>query len=156
MAKFDADIIAVHNDPDLFRESVLHTAKTLLTDPFKGTPAVPPISVVSMSLIEAYAEKVRAALTREEPAIRDFFDIDFAVRDLGFDLRADRFLGLVRTKLDIPDNGPVDMSAARKQELKNQLETQLKPVLRSKDFERFDLDRAFGIVVDLGKIIEGH
>lgn len=131
-------------------------ARTLLADPFKGRPAVAPFPVKSMSLREAYAEKVRAALTREEPAIRDFFDIDYAVRVLGLDLREDRFLELVRTKLSVPDNSPVDIGSMRKEELRKQLETQLKPVLRSKDFGKFDLDRAFGTVVELGKIIEGN
>jgi len=131
-------------------------AKTLLADPFKMKPAVAPFSVVSMSLKEAYAEKVRAALTRRDPAIRDFFDIDFAVRELVFDLHEDRFLELVRAKLAIPDNDPVDISAARKENLKKQVEARLKPVLRSKDFGKFELDRAFGTVVDLGKSLEAR
>lgn len=131
-------------------------AKTLLADPFKMKPAVAPFSVVSMSLKEAFAEKVRAALTRRDPAIRDFFDIDFAVRELGFDLHEDRFLELVRAKLAVPDNDLVDISAARKEDLKKQLEARLKPVLRSRDFGKFELDRAFGTVADLGKIIEGR
>lgn len=138
-------------------EEALHSeAKTLLTDPFKGKRAVAPFPVVSMSLKEAYAEKVRAALTREEPAIRDFFDIDFAVREIGFDLYEDSFLDLVRAKLAVPDNSPVDISAECKADLNKQLEAQLKPVLRSRDFGTFELDRAFATVADLGKFIEGH
>lgn len=135
----------------------LHSeAKTLLTDPFKGKPAVAPFPVVSMSLKEAYAEKVRAALTRKEPAIRDFFDVDFAAQKLKFDLHEKGFIELVRAKLSVPDNDPIDVSASRKANLEKQLDTQLKSVLRSKDFDEFKLRRAFDTIVDLGKIIEGH
>lgn len=35
----------------------------------------------TLSLAETYAEKIRAALSRTAPAIRDFFDLDFAVRN---------------------------------------------------------------------------
>lgn len=135
----------------------LHSeAKTLLTDPFKGKPAVSPFPVVSMSLKEAYAEKVRAALTRKEPAIRDFFDVDFAVQKLKFDLREKGFIELVKAKLSVPDNDPIDVSASRKADLEKQLDTQLKSVLRSKDFDEFKLGRAFDTIVDLKKFIESR
>ncbi len=140
----------------MLQEALRGEAKTLLADPFKGRPAVAPFLVVSMSLQEAYAEKVRAALTREKPAIRDFFDIDFAVREIDFDLYEDSFLELVRAKLAVPDNGPVDISDARKEALQKQLEAQLKPVLRSKDFETFELDRTFDMVVELRQLVEGR
>jgi len=129
-------------------------ARTLLTDPLKDRPAVIPFTVTSMSLKEAYAEKVRAALTREEPAIRDFFDIDFAERKLGLDLRDSEFLKLVTAKLAVPDNDPVDVTASRKDNLRRQLDGRLKPVLRSKDFEKFDLDRAFDTICALARLIE--
>ena len=48
---------------------------------------VAPISVRSIDKIEALAEKFRAALSRREPAIRDFFDIDYAVRKGGLQRR---------------------------------------------------------------------
>jgi hypothetical protein len=34
--------------------------------------------------------------------------------------------------------------------LKRQLETELKPILREKDFQQFDLDRAFNLVAEIG------
>ena len=139
---------------ELLLDKLDSEAKTLLTDPFKGKPAVVPFTVASMSLEEAYAEKVRAALTRKEPAIRDLFDIDFAEQKLGLDLRDSKFLELVRAKLAVPDNDPIDVTPSRRDDLGRQLETRLKPVLRSKDFEKFDLDRAFDTIVDLAKLIE--
>ncbi len=139
---------------EMLRDRLDSEAKTLLMDPFKGVPSVVPFSVASMALDEAYAEKVRAALTRKEPAIRDLFDIDFAEQKLELDLRDSEFLELVRAKLAVPDNDPVDVSASRRDDLGRQLKTRLKPVLRSQDFEAFDLDRAFGTIVDLAKLIE--
>ena len=56
---------------------------------------------------------------------------------------------LVRRKLAVPGNAPVDVSAHRLAALRQQLEPQLKPVLRAGDFAEFDLERAFGTVADM-------
>ena len=101
---------------------------------------------------EAIAEKLRAALTRLEPAIRDFFDIDYLVSQHKINLKDQQLLQLVAEKLKVPENPPVDLSPARKDKLKTQINTELKPVLRSADFESFNLDRAFGLVAE----IAGH
>lgn len=47
---------------------------------------------------EVRAEKVRAAFTREEPQIRDFYDLDL-LRRQGLDLSSAGFVGLVDQKL---------------------------------------------------------
>jgi hypothetical protein len=49
----------------------------------------------------------------------------------------------------VPGNGPVDISVSRLARLQQQLDSQLKPVLRSKDFVEFDLDRAFQVVTEM-------
>jgi len=49
---------------------------------------------------------------------------------------------LIRQKLAVPGNDPVDLSDSRLSDLRVQLEAQLKPVLRTRDFNEFDLDRA--------------
>jgi hypothetical protein len=59
-----------------------------------------------LSLREAYAEKLRAALMRDEPAIRDFFDVDQAISAGRLDLTDSRLIQLVREKLSVPGNGP--------------------------------------------------
>ena len=56
------------------REEVLlsltkKNAKTLLTDPFSKLSVIPPFTVNSLAWDEVYAEKIRAALCRREPAI---------------------------------------------------------------------------------------
>jgi len=128
--------------------------KTLLNDPFSRKPAVQEFSVLCMSPEEAYAEKLRAALTRKDLAIRDFYDIDYAVQGMGLDLSKKHFLDLAIRKLTIPGNDPVNITLSRKEMLKRQLETELKTILREKDFQQFDLDRAFNLVAQIGSRLQ--
>ena len=121
-------------------------ARTLLLDPVSGKPGVPEVPVACMAGMEAFAEKFRAALSRREVAIRDFFDIDYAVRKLELAPGDRDLLELIRRKLQIPGNDPIDLGPERLIELRAQLETRLKPVLRPDDFGAFDLDRAFALV----------
>jgi len=130
----------------LLRPSQSRTARTILMNPFSSLPFLPTFTVRAMALREAYAEKFRAAMTRKEPAIRDFFDLFHAVREGGLDTRASDFLSMVKAKLEVSGNNPVDVSQARKHELDRQLEGQLKPVLRPADFGGFKLDEAFELV----------
>lgn len=140
------------------REPILESveykpAHTMLTDPLRSSPVLEPISVSVLSFREAYAEKFRAAMTRRDPAIRDYYDIDHAVRSGKLDPLDDNLLELLQRKLTIPGNESVDVSTERFSTLQRQLEPQLKPVLRTNDFEYFDLGRAFDIVTNLaGKL----
>lgn len=129
------------------------TARTIVMNPFSGRPLLPPFTVCAMTMREGYAEKCRAALTRKEPAIRDFYDLFYAVRETKLDPQDPDLLGLVREKLIVPGNPPVDISARRKRELEPQLEGQLKPVLRPTDFVKFNLDEAFELVCTMAKAI---
>ena len=85
----------------------------------------------------------------ESSAIRDFDGIDYAVETMGLQPSEAKFAALVKQKLAIPGNHPVDVSEPRLAELRRQLEPQLKPVLRERDFVRFDLDRAFNTVAKM-------
>ncbi len=128
-------------------------AQTILTDPLRMRPVLEPIFVSVLSFRETYAEKFRAAMTRRDPAIRDYYDIDYAVRSGKLDQSDDKLLELLQHKLAVPGNEQVDVSKERFTALQQQLEPQLKPVLRTTDFERFDLGRAFEIVANLfGKL----
>ena len=128
-------------------------ARTLLLSPFTRKPLVPDIEVVTLSMLEAIAEKLRAALTRLEPAIRDFFDIDYLASQNKINLDDRHLFQLVSEKLTVPGNPPIDLSQSRKEKLKAQLNTELKPVLRPVDFERFDLDRAFNITTKVVQML---
>jgi predicted nucleotidyltransferase component of viral defense system len=126
-------------------------ARTMLRSPLTNNPMVAPIAVRCINKAEALAEKFRAALSRREPAVRDFYDIDHAVRRDGLRPGVANFIDQVKQKLVIPGNDPVDVSERRLDELRRQVEPQLRPVLRKQDFAEFDLDRAFNIVLKMAE-----
>jgi predicted nucleotidyltransferase component of viral defense system len=130
----------------LLTPPILAEARTALLDPVSQQAILPPISLSCLSRSEAFAEKFRAALSRREVAARDFFDLDYAVRKL--ELRTDdaELIALVRRKLAVPGNEPVDASQTRLLELRQQIVPQLQPVLRPSDFAEFDVERAFQLV----------
>jgi len=124
-------------------------ARTALLDPVSGRSMVPAISLPCISRMEAFAEKFRAALSRREVAIRDFYDLDYAVQRLDLRPQDPALIALVRQKLAVPGNDPANASPIRLAMLRQQLEPQLKPVLRNKDFAEFDLERAIRIVAEM-------
>lgn len=142
----DAVKIEVGLREPLLAPAVRVPALTLLLDPISGLPAVPALTLQCLSREEAMAEKLRAALSRREAAIRDFFDVDYAVRLLDVQATGAELVELVRGKLAVPGNDPVDVSPARLASLRPQLDSQLRAVLRSQDFAAFDLERAFATV----------
>ena len=125
------------------------SAKTILINPVLDRLLLEPVSLPCISKIEAFAEKFRAAMTRRDVAIRDFYDIDFALRRLDIQMSDEDLVKLVGQKLAIPGNDAVDVSGGRLQALRRQLETQLKPVLREKDYSDFNLERAIDAVVTM-------
>lgn len=136
-------------------ETVQGNARTVLLNPLNGQPLVEACAVLSLSYSEAMAEKVRAALCRSEVAIRDFFDVDHAVRKGGFDLAEVGFLGLLGRKLAIPRTPAPDLSQGRIAQLERQLETQLRPVLREREFQQFDLARAIDTLRSVYQTLAG-
>jgi predicted nucleotidyltransferase component of viral defense system len=137
----------------LLTQVLMGKAQTLLLNPVSGKSITPAIPVPCISRSEAMAEKLRAALSRREVLIRDFYDIDYAVRKRGFLPMETAMTELVRQKLAVPGNEPVDVSLERMARLRRQLDTELRTVLREKDFREFDLERAFRIVKDVAAII---
>ena len=97
------------------------------------------------------------------PALRVMKDVRLSYKSTGpcerdtlfsravLDPSDDKLLELLRHKLAVPGNEPADVSNERFTALRQQLEPQLKPVLRTNDFERFDLRRAFEIVANLAR-----
>jgi len=126
-------------------------AGTLLQNALTATGLVAPFKVRAMALSEMWAEKTRAALTRAEPAIRDYFDLDYARGNTSLDLGNNGFVDLVRKKLSVPGTGHINLSPERHANLKKQVEGQLRPVLRPSDFDRFDLERILAELVKLAK-----
>ena len=124
-------------------------ARTLLIDPFKRSELLSAATIFCLSTREAFAEKIRAALTRKDAAIRDLFDLDHAIRHQKIDIQDTGLLDLARHKLRVPGTNAVDISQPRIDAMRRQLTAELQPVLRPADYAAFDFERA---VAQLGKI----
>ncbi len=140
----------------LLTPAVQGETRTLLLDPISGSPMWPTFPFPCLSREEALAEKMRAALCRREAAIRDFFDIDFAVRRMGFQTQDPNFIQLVRKKLAVPGTASVNISSERKADLRLQIDSHLKHVLRGQDFAEFDLERAFAAVAETAAALQSR
>ena len=119
---------------------------TVLLHWVQGAALLETFPVLCLTYAEAMAEKLRAALSRQEVAIRDFFDIDHAVRVAGLDIAGVELVRLLRAKLAVPGTGEVNVSPERLDDLRHQLDAHLRPVLRPREFDLFEVDRAFRIV----------
>jgi predicted nucleotidyltransferase component of viral defense system len=138
------------------REPVLEAverrlAETILIDPLSAKQAIIPVPVVAMSLRESYAEKIRAALSRREPAIRDLFDLHHAIEREILDVTDANLLGLVKRKLQACLDEPTDVSSDRFDTFRRQVDAALRPVLRADDFAGFDVERIFALLQELDK-----
>lgn len=131
-------------------------ARTLLVDPFRRLPAVDPFSVACLSCRETYAEKLRAVLSRRDPAIRDFFDLDHGARLGRFSPHDGDLIAAVGSKLAVPGNDPIDVSDAKLRALRSQVDRELAPVLRTRDLAAFDIDRAFQLVAQVAARLAGR
>ncbi|MCK9555182.1 nucleotidyl transferase AbiEii/AbiGii toxin family protein [bacterium] len=119
--------------------------KHFYQDPFTGEDLFPQGKVLSLSWEEAVAEKLKAAISRKDVAIRDFYDL-WHIADFGFDFHSDKFIRLFKRK--ITDEGyagdykkDFGLSPDKLALLRRQVETDLMPVIRAN--ESFDLDRVF-------------
>ena len=126
-------------------------AETMLLDPISGEAAVRGVAVSCIAVEEAMAEKCRAALSRKDVAIRDFYDLDHAVQHLALDPSNARLVDMIRQKLAVPGNLPVDVSVERLESLRRQLGTRLRAVLPEKEFRAFDLNQAIQLVVAMAQ-----
>lgn len=134
----------------VLEQPIQRNANTLASDQFGGNTLVPPFLVTCLTREESYAEKLRAALSREEPAVRDLFDVDYAVRSNKLAIDDLKFNEMVKTKLTVPTKRTIDLSEERKQALKQQLTAQLEPVLRPNDFNTFNFEAAWQFLYAIG------
>jgi hypothetical protein len=84
--------------------------------------------------------------------------LDYAVRTKRVTPADRNLIDLVRQKLAIPGNEPIDLSEHKLENLRKQINIELKLVLRNSDFAGFDLDRAFETVTQLAEplLSDGH
>lgn len=124
---------------------VLNVINHFYQDPFTGEDLIPRDKILSLSLDEAVAEKLKAAINRRDVVIRDYYDL-WHIAESGFDFFQDRFIQLFKKKLIHEDYQGIyrhnfGLSGQQIVDLRNQIETDLMPVIRSG--ERFDLDAVF-------------
>jgi predicted nucleotidyltransferase component of viral defense system len=149
-----AILVEVGQREALLKAAVPVSLKTLLLDPLFSEPILTPIKVAGLSKEEAYAEKVRAALTRREPAIRDIFDLWQAFERRLVSLNSSEWIEMIRRKC-----APYDLSescaAKRKEAFERAISTDLIPVLRSSGAEVFDFNAAWALLLEVcQKVIE--
>lgn len=132
------------------RNSIRH----FYQDPFTGKDLIPANKILSLSLNEAVAEKLKAAITRRDLVIRDYYDLWY-IAETNFDFRSKPFINIFKKKLEYDDyegdyrhNFGLDESAIEL--LYHQVETDLMPVIRLG--ENFDLKKVF---MRFNKILEG-
>jgi predicted nucleotidyltransferase component of viral defense system len=130
----------------LLRDAPAGEVRTLLTDPFTGRPGVEAFTVRVLAIEEAAAEKVRAALTRREPAIRDFYDLGQLAERRAVEFLAPGVLELVAAKLRVGGTPTPDISPARLAVLEDQVQAELRPVLPRRQFEAFDLGQSVALL----------
>ena len=139
----------------LMTPAIRGEARTLLLGPGSDHALIPALPLACLSHAETMAEKFRAALSRRDAAIRDFYDVDHAVHRRSYRVGDPAFLTLVRRKLELPGNSTVvDLSQVRFADLRSQLDTALKPMLRREDFASFNLDRAFATVAKVAAALD--
>ncbi len=124
---------------------VYNTIAHLYKDPFTGEDLIPKNKILSLSLNEAVAEKLKAAITRRDVAIRDYYDLWF-ISEAKFDFKNKNFLSIFKKKLEeekYRDNCSHDFGLDQKSIalLDKQIPTELIPVIRIG--ETFDLDKVF-------------
>ena len=124
---------------------VYNTIKHFYKDPFTGKDLIPTNKILSLSLNEAVAEKLKAAITRRDLAIRDYYDLWY-IAEAKFNFHDKKFLVIFEKKLkdegckgDFKRNFGLSGEAIKN--LYKQTETDLMPVVRLG--EHFDLDKVF-------------
>jgi len=116
--------------------------KHFYQDPFSGEDLFTHGSVIALSLEESAAEKLKAAISRLTPAIRDYYDLGHFIK-IGFDFARSDLLKLVNKKLELDGykgdySYNLGLSNQAIEELKRISESDLVPMIRAD--EKFDLD----------------
>ena len=117
--------------------------KHFYQDPFTGEDLFPPGKILSLSWNEAVAEKLKAAISRKDIAIRDYYDL-WHIAEFGFNFHNEKFIKLFKRK--VTDEGytgdyrkDFGLSADNLLLLRRQVDTDLIPVIRAG--ESFNLDK---------------
>lgn len=132
--------ISLRNNP--VTEPVKLKVKHIYRDLFTNKKIIPENKILSLSYKEAVAEKLRAAITRKNKAIRDYYDLWNIEKD-NFNFNDKDFLKIFKTKLkqvNYEENFSSNLGITNKEIelLRNQIQHELLPVIRER--EEFDLE----------------
>jgi hypothetical protein len=117
--------------------------------PFTGASLLDAGTVNCLALNEIVSEKLRAAALRKDIAPRDFYDLDFILRNK-FNLANRQVIDLFRKKL-IEDRGDADLKKylvnmgrtdTEIKDMRSRVKEELFEVLTRNEKDKFDLDRA--------------
>ena len=133
---------------------VYNNLKTLIIDPYSEKPVIEHVSGRCLTLKEAYAEKLRATITRQKLAARDIYDMYHAVENKIINVYDESFVTLTVKKISSQKAKFLPLSKDRKAEMIKALDLQLKPVLRTDDYEKFNFDAAWDLLIRLKEFIE--
>ncbi len=128
---------------NLILPSVQKSIKAIYKDSVLEEPFFDDHTLQCIDIKESLAEKIRAGLTRKEPAIRDFFDIRYVKNNSPFDFEESIFKNLVKSKLqEVSFEYTIDWMYDL---LEQQVITDLKPVLN--DTYDFNLHEIYQFVL---------
>ena len=132
--------ISLRQPPFLEPERV--TIKHFFQDPFTGKDLIEQGKILALSLEESVAEKLKAAISRLTPAIRDYYDLGHFIRN-EFDFNRSDFLKMVDKKLRLDGyerdySHNLGLSELVIKELKRSMVASLVSMIRRD--EKFDLD----------------
>ena len=138
MDRWEEIMVEISLREPMLMPAVRCPVRTLLVDAVSLRPLLDGVEVTALSYQEAYAEKLCAALTRPEPAIRDIFDLAVGV-EAGLDIHDLLFVELVKEKLSVSSYKEMTLFEEGCSDIAGQVEGQLKPVVREEDLHRYDL-----------------
>jgi len=126
-----------------------HSVQHKFLHAFTGEPLFDGGKINCLSLNEIVSEKLRAAALRLIVAPRDFYDLDFILRN-GFDLTNKKVIGLFKKKIE-EDGGDTDLAKYRVnlgrsdseiKDMRSRIQAELLGVLTEKEQHNFNLDKA--------------
>lgn len=122
-------------------EPITVSLKHFYQDPYTGKDLIDQGNILALSLEECVAEKLKAAISRLKPEIRDYYDLWHFINKK-YDFRQKNFLQIVNEKLKFDGyqknySFNLGLSEENIEDLTNSIKTSLLPMLRMED--DFDL-----------------
>lgn len=133
--------IDIHLQKNLMNKTQKLPIKHIFIHPLTSESIFESKHINCMHLDEAMAEKMRAWLTRKEPAIRDFFDVRHT-KNQWYDFH--KIKDLIHKKVE--EAGKIYTLEPHYDKLKKQIDTDLQPVLGNTMWD-FDFDQIYAYIL---------